>query len=70
MRGLINPMLVEGQLEGSVVGGMGQALYEDVIVENGQVMNPSFLDYGFPTFIITVPHFTNNVVFTLPYCVC
>ena len=47
----INPMLVEGQLEGSVVGGMGQALYEKVIVEKGQVMNPSFLDYGFPTFM-------------------
>ena len=47
----INPMLVEGQLEGSVVGGMGQALYEEVIVEKGQVMNPSFLDYGFPTFM-------------------
>ena len=47
----INPMLVEGQLEGSVVGGMGQALYENVIVEKGQVMNPSFLDYGFPTFL-------------------
>jgi 4-hydroxybenzoyl-CoA reductase subunit alpha len=47
----INPMLVEGQLEGSVVGGMGQALYENIIVENGQVMNPSFLDYGFPTFM-------------------
>ncbi len=47
----INPMLVEGQLEGSVVGGMGQALYEEVIVDKGQVMNPSFLDYGFPTFL-------------------
>ena len=47
----INPMLVEGQLEGSVVGGMGQALYENIIVEKGQVMNPSFLDYGFPTFL-------------------
>jgi 4-hydroxybenzoyl-CoA reductase subunit alpha len=47
----INPMLVEGQLEGSVVGGMGQALYENVIVDKGQVMNPSFLDYGFPTFL-------------------
>lgn len=45
----INPMLVEGQLEGSICGGMGQALYEDVIVQDGQVMNPSFLDYGFPT---------------------
>ena len=47
----INPMLVEGQLEGSVVGGMGQALYEDIIVEQGQVMNASFLDYGLPTFL-------------------
>jgi 4-hydroxybenzoyl-CoA reductase subunit alpha len=45
----INPMLVEGQIEGSVVGGMGQALYEEVITENGQVLNPSFLDYGIPT---------------------
>jgi 4-hydroxybenzoyl-CoA reductase subunit alpha len=45
----INPMLVEGQLEGSVVGGMGQVLYEDVITERGQVLNPSFLDYGIPT---------------------
>jgi 4-hydroxybenzoyl-CoA reductase subunit alpha len=45
----INPMLVEGQPEGSVVGGMGQALYEDVITEKGQLVNPSFLDYGIPT---------------------
>ena len=45
----INPLLVEGQLEGSVVGGMGQALYEHVITEKGQVLNPSFLDYGIPT---------------------
>jgi 4-hydroxybenzoyl-CoA reductase alpha subunit len=45
----INPLLVEGQLEGSIMGGMGQALFENVIVEKGQVMNPSFLDYGFPT---------------------
>jgi len=45
----INPMLVEGQLDGSVVGGMGQALYEDVVTEKGQVVNPQFLDYGLPT---------------------
>jgi 4-hydroxybenzoyl-CoA reductase subunit alpha len=45
----INPMLVEGQLEGSIAGGMGQGLYEDVITVKGQVMNPSFLDYGIPT---------------------
>lgn len=45
----INPMLVDGQLEGSVAGGMGQALYEDSTCIDGQQHNPSFLDYGFPT---------------------
>jgi 4-hydroxybenzoyl-CoA reductase alpha subunit len=45
----INPLLVAGQLEGSIIGGLGQALYEHVITEKGKVMNPSFLDYGFPT---------------------
>jgi CO/xanthine dehydrogenase Mo-binding subunit len=45
----INPMLVEGQLEESVVGGMGQALYENGITDHGQVLNPSFLDDGIPT---------------------
>lgn len=47
----INPMLVEGQLDGSIVGGMGQALYEDSTCIDGQQHNPSFLDYGFPTFM-------------------
>lgn len=59
----INPMLVEGQLEGSVVGGMGQALYEDVITEKGQVLNPSFLDYGIPT-AMEVPLITSVEVET------
>ncbi|GAB4278219.1 MAG: xanthine dehydrogenase family protein molybdopterin-binding subunit [Deferrisomatales bacterium] len=45
----INPMLVEGQLEGSILGGMGQALYEDSTCIDGQQYNPSFLDYGLPT---------------------
>ena len=59
----INPMLVEGQLEGSVVGGMGQALYEEVITEKGQVQNPSFLDYGIPT-AMEVPSITSVEVET------
>jgi len=47
----INPMLVEGQLDGSMVGGMGQALYEDSTCIDGQQYNPSFLDYGMPTML-------------------
>jgi CO/xanthine dehydrogenase Mo-binding subunit len=37
-----------------VVGGLGQGLYEDVITEKGQVLNPSILDYGLLT-VMEVP---------------
>jgi 4-hydroxybenzoyl-CoA reductase subunit alpha len=45
----INPMNVEGQLEGATICGLGQALYENLIMEKGLVMNPSFLEYKVPT---------------------
>jgi len=44
----INPMAVEGQLEGSVSMGQGQSLLEEGIFEKGQVLNPSFLSYKLP----------------------
>jgi 4-hydroxybenzoyl-CoA reductase subunit alpha len=45
----INPMAVEGQLEGSVHMGLGQTLYEQEVTEKGRVANPSFLDYQMAT---------------------
>jgi len=44
----VNPMNVEGQLQGSIQMGLGQALSEDIIMDKGQILNPSFLDYKFP----------------------
>lgn len=47
---VINLLGVEGQAEGSVAMGIGHALMENIIFgENGQVMNPSSLDYKIPT---------------------
>ncbi len=46
---LINPLLVEGQLDGSMVMGMGQALGETFIWERGQALNPNLLDYRMAT---------------------
>ncbi|MBI2848788.1 MAG: molybdopterin-dependent oxidoreductase [Chloroflexi bacterium] len=46
---VINPLNVEGQLEGSVAGGLGQALLEDLPEEGGQYLNPSFTDYRMAT---------------------
>ncbi|SPD75399.1 putative 4-hydroxybenzoyl-CoA reductase, alpha subunit [uncultured Desulfobacterium sp.] len=45
----INPMSVEGQLEGSVSMGMGQALFEESVSREGLIMNPSFVEYGLHT---------------------
>lgn len=44
----INPMLIEGQMEGAMQIGLGQGLGERVIVEGstGPIVNPSFLKYG------------------------
>lgn len=47
---VINPMSVEGQAEGSVYMGIGHAFLEQLLFgDNGQVMNPSFLDFKMPT---------------------
>lgn len=45
----INPLLVEGQLEGSIHMGLGYALSEDMPEKEGVNLNPSFLDYKLPT---------------------
>ncbi|MBW2370442.1 MAG: xanthine dehydrogenase family protein molybdopterin-binding subunit, partial [Deltaproteobacteria bacterium] len=41
----INPMLLEGQVYGGVLMGIGYALTEQVILEKGEMMNPNFRDY-------------------------
>lgn len=41
----INPMLLEGQVYGGVLMGIGYALKEQVILEKGKNMNPNFRDY-------------------------
>jgi carbon-monoxide dehydrogenase large subunit len=46
---VINPMIVEGQLHGGVVQGIGQVLMEQVSYDdNGQPITGSFMDYAIP----------------------
>jgi CO/xanthine dehydrogenase Mo-binding subunit len=45
----INPMGVEGQIEGGVAQGIGYALLEEIKVRDGRVVNGDFLDYRIPT---------------------
>jgi CO/xanthine dehydrogenase Mo-binding subunit len=45
----INPISVEGQIEGGTIQGLGYALMEEMIHKNGVVVNPNLGDYYVPT---------------------
>jgi CO/xanthine dehydrogenase Mo-binding subunit len=45
----INPRAVEGQIEGGVIMGIGFALQEGFIFEEGRLANANFADYKIPT---------------------
>ena len=45
----INPRLIEGQIEGGVAMGLGYALMENVVVDNGYIQNISLQNYLIPT---------------------
>ena len=45
---VINPVAVEGQLEGAVQMGLGYALCEQFNMRDGQTLNTTFLDYKMP----------------------
>ena len=63
---VVNPLIVEGQVHGGIVQGVGQALMEHVIYksDDGQILSGSFMDYcmpradAFPSFDIE----TNEVI--------
>jgi carbon-monoxide dehydrogenase large subunit len=45
----INPMIVEGQLHGGIVQGIGTALSEELVFdESGQLLTGSLMEYGLP----------------------
>lgn len=52
----INPLIVQGQVQGGVVQGIGQALWEGTVYDsNGQLLTGSLLDYAMPR----ADHFPN-----------
>jgi carbon-monoxide dehydrogenase large subunit len=55
---LINPLVVEGQIQGGIAMGLGNALLEEVVYgDEGQPLATSFMDYLLPT-ATDVPHVT------------
>ncbi|HEY6116375.1 MAG TPA: molybdopterin cofactor-binding domain-containing protein, partial [Candidatus Dormibacteraeota bacterium] len=60
----INPLLVEGQVEGSVYMGLGEALMEEQVFRKGLHKWPSMLEYKSPTFL-DVPEIETFIVETV-----
>lgn len=55
---ILNPLLLEGQVHGGVVQGIGQALHERTIFDaGGQLVTASFMDYRLPR-AADIPNFT------------
>jgi CO/xanthine dehydrogenase Mo-binding subunit len=47
---VLNPALLEGQIQGGVAQGIGNAFFEQLVWDaNGQLLNASFMDYLLPT---------------------
>ncbi len=47
---VINPLILDGQVQGGVAQGLGNAFYEQLVFdENGQLLNASFMDFLLPT---------------------
>ena len=57
----INPRGVEGQIEGGVVQGLGQALMEDYQLENGHTKTHGFAKYILPT-ALDIPQINTRIV--------
>ena len=46
---VLNPIAALGQIEGGIAQGLGLAVMEEIVLENGKMRNPSFTDYLLPT---------------------
>ncbi|MBV8840362.1 MAG: xanthine dehydrogenase family protein molybdopterin-binding subunit, partial [Alphaproteobacteria bacterium] len=59
----INPLIVHGQAHGAIAQGIGQALWEQCVIDadSGQPLNGSLMDYGLPR-SDTLPSFATEIM--------
>ncbi len=57
----VNPQLVQGQIEGAVVQAQGYAIMENLISQEGRILNPYLSTYLIPT-ILDVPDEVKSVI--------
>ncbi len=64
---VINPLILEGQVQGGVAQGIGNAFYEQLVYDdNGQLLTGTFMDYLIPTALEMPPIQTGHTVTPSP----
>jgi CO/xanthine dehydrogenase Mo-binding subunit len=58
----INPAQVHGQDEGAVMFGIGHTMLEEMVYEDGQLLNPNLVDYRVPTFENLPQNFSTIII--------
>jgi CO/xanthine dehydrogenase Mo-binding subunit len=61
----INPMLVEGQIEGAVIQAAGYAITENFITKNGHILTDQLSTYLIPT-VLDIPDVVESVIVEVP----
>jgi len=61
----INPLQVDGQVEGALVQAMGYVLMENFVEENGYVKTPNLSTYLIPT-VLDIPAKNRNIIMEIP----
>ncbi len=60
----INPLLLEGQVQGGAITGVGYALSEELVSDKGKIVNTTFLDYKMPSILDIPDEFVTHFVET------
>ena len=58
----LNPLACQQQLRGAAITGLGQALLEELVYEEGLLINPNFFDYNLPRFLDLPEKMTTVIV--------
>jgi CO/xanthine dehydrogenase Mo-binding subunit len=59
---VVNPALAGLQNDGNVIFGLGSALFEEIVMDHGQITNPNLSDYLIPSFRDIPVELTNQLL--------
>ena len=62
----INPLGCRQQLSGAAITGIGQALFEEIVYDNGQLINPNLVDYVLPS-LGDMPNVIDPIAIEIPH---